>query len=214
VILGDICVSKKRNISRPALGLNPDKLHLPRLRLMSAGEYRKNSIELKIKRRKALENEYSSKMTWSQYLPAVSLYANYYDTDQDIMGMNSRYSNYGLRITMPININAPQDIEASRVEYLRSMVELQDSRKKVENEYRLTLKTIRILDKKISLALSDERLYRDLLKTTKEQAQSGEKTKLDIETMRNSMKMARLDAMIYRIEKQIELLKLYEKVSR
>jgi outer membrane protein TolC len=196
--------------------LDPDTLKLPKLTLIDENEYRALNRELEIRRLRVQQNEYNSKMTWAKYLPVFSLTANYYATDygQPIPGMDDDYYRYGFRISMPLNINAPEDIESSRVEYLRSAVELQDEKKKVDNEYRLVLDTIRIIDKKIELARSDERLYRSLLKSTREQVAAGEKTRLDTEIMRNSMKMARLDAMIYAIEKQIQLLKLYEKIHR
>jgi len=195
---------------------DPDRLKLPRLTLIDAGEYRESHRELEIGELRMKQSEYNSKMTWAKYLPTVSLNANYYATDYEhpLPGMDDDYYRYGFRISLPLNINAPQDIEASRVEYLRAAVQLQDDRKRVESEYRLVLDTIRIIDKKIALARSDEKLYRSLLRSTKEQAAAGEKTPLDVETMSNSMKMARLDARIYEIEKQVQLLKLYEKIKR
>jgi hypothetical protein len=42
----------------------------------------------------------------------------------------------------------------------------------------------------------------------------GEKTQWDVETMKNSMEMAKLDAQVYEVEKQIQLLKLYAKINR
>jgi outer membrane protein TolC len=84
----------------------------------------------------------------------------------------------------------------------------------VRSEYRLVLDTLGIIDKKIALARSDEKLYRSLLKSTREQYKAGEKTIQDVETMKNSMEMAKLDAKIYEIEKQIQLLKLYAKINR
>jgi len=83
----------------------------------------------------------------------------------------------------------------------------------VESEYRLVMDTLAIIDKKIALARSDEELYRGLLRSTKEQASAGQKTASDVEIMRNSMQIARLDARIYEIERQIQLLKLYAKMG-
>jgi outer membrane protein TolC len=194
----------------------PDGLKLPRLTLLGFDEYRTFNMELEAQRLRVAQSEYESKMTWAKYLPTLSLNADYYNTDSDrtLIGMNDNYYRYGFRISMPININAPQDIEASRVAYLKEAVQLQDDRRRVRSEYRLVLDTIGIIDKKIALARSDEKLYRSLLKSTREQFEAGEKTQLDVETMRNSMEMAKLDAQIYGIEKQIQLLKLYAKINR
>jgi outer membrane protein TolC len=194
---------------------NPDRLRLPRLRLIRAKEYRRNNLELAAQRLRVAQSEYESKMAWSKYLPTLSVNANYYDTDpgRPMPGLRDDYYRYGFRITLPLNINAPHDIEASRVKFLQESVQLQDEARKVESEYRLVLDTLKIIDQKIALARSDERLYRNLLKSTKEQAAAGQKTALDVETMRNSMNVARLDAKIYGIERQIQLLKLYAKSS-
>ncbi|WP_456428693.1 TolC family protein [Nitratifractor sp.] len=193
---------------------NPDNLRLPHLRLISRRRYRQNNLELEAQRLQLAGSEYNSKMTWSKYLPTLSVNANYYDTDSNrpLIGMHDNYYRYGFQISMPLSVNAPQDIEAGRVRYLQQAVQLQDKRKSVASEYKLVLDTIAIIDKKIALARSDEKLYRSLLASTKEQAQAGQKTQLDVETMRNAMEMAKLDAKVYEVEKQIQLLKLYGKI--
>jgi len=199
---------------------NPDRLKTPHLKLIDREAYRRNNMELEVQRGRVDQYEYNSKMTWAKYLPTFSLDGTYYRTNDDPgsyappPGTKENYYQYGFRISMPLSVNAPQDIEASRVAYLQQAVQLQDDRRRVESEYQLVLDTIRIIDKKIALARSDEKLYRELLRSTKEQAQAGEKTSLDVETMRNSMEMAGLDARIYEIEKQIQLLKLYAKINR
>ena len=193
---------------------NPDNLRLPHLRLISRRRYRQNNLELEAQRLQLAGSEYNSKMTWSKYLPTLSVNADYYDTDSNrpLIGMHDDYYRYGFQISMPLSVNAPQDIEAGRVRYLQQAVQLQDKRKSVASEYKLVLDTIAIIDKKIALARSDEKLYRSLLASTKEQAQAGQKTQLDVETMRNAMEMAKLDAKVYEVEKQIQLLKLYGKI--
>ena len=193
---------------------NPDNLRLPHLRLISRRRYRQNNLELEAQRLQLAGSEYNSKMTWSKYLPTLSVNANYYDTDSNrpLIGMHDNYYRYGFQISMPLSVNAPQDIEAGRVRYLQQAVQLQDKRKSIASEYTLVLDTIAIIDKKIALARSDEKLYRSLLASTKEQAQAGQKTQLDVETMRNAMEMAKLDAKVYEVEKQIQLLKLYGKI--
>ena len=193
----------------------PDRLRLPKLTLIRKEEYRKKNLELAVQKMRVKQSEANSKMTWAKYLPTLALNANYYDThsDRPLPGMRDDYYRYGFRISMPININAPQDIEANRVDFLRQAVQLQDDRRRVESEYRLVMDTLAIIDKKIALARSDEKLYRGLLRSTKEQASAGQKTASDVEIMRNSMQIARLDARIYEIERQIQLLQLYAKMG-
>ncbi len=193
---------------------NPDKLRLPRLRLISLAKYKKSNLKLAANKLRALEKKYSSKMIWTKYLPTVTAYAHYQYTDQHTPGTFKGYKNYGFRITMPISINAPSDIEAGRLDYLLAMTKVRDERKIIKAEYALVRASLRMLDRKIALAKKDEKLYRRLLQSTKDLAKAGEKTKLDIQTMKNSLAIKKLDRRIFYIDKQLQLLKLYAKIGR
>ena len=70
-----------------------------------------------------------------------------------------------------------------------------------------------ILDKKIYLAQKDEKVYKNLLRLTKDLARAGEKTSLDADIMSNSLQIRKLDQKIYRIDKQLKLLQLYIRVE-
>ena len=196
---------------------DPYSLKIPRLKLIEKRSFLASNMEIERERLEALSKDYESSMTLSKYLPSLSVFGSYNDEkgDYDISmkDYSDSYYRVGLRLSMPININSLQDIEASRVEYLKSMVQLQEKRKEAENEYDTILTTISLIESKIALARSDEKLYSKLLKSTQELYRAGSKTKLDIDTLKNSMQMARLDAQVYELEKQIQLLKLYEKVN-
>jgi hypothetical protein len=70
-----------------------------------------------------------------------------------------------------------------------------------------------ILDKKIVLAKKDEKVYKNLYRLTKNLADAGEKTSFDADIMYNSLQIRKLDQEIYKIDKQIQLLKLYVRVE-
>jgi outer membrane protein TolC len=192
---------------------NPNKIRLPKLKMLSLKQYKKNNLKLAAEQLHAMEQHYSSKMTWTKYLPTVSVYARYRYSDEKRPGTMKGYENYGLRVTMPLSVNAPADIEANRLAYLVSQVKVRDQFKILYTEYRLVKASLHILDRKITLAKKDEALYRRLLKSTRNLAKAGEKTELDIQTMRNSLAIKKLDRRIYYLEKQIQLLKLYAKVA-
>ena len=69
---------------------------------------------------------------------------------------------------------------------------------------------IKIGDKKIKLSLESKELYEKLLVDTQKLYEAGYKTKYDVDTLKNSLKIAELDSKIYEIDKQYELLNLYE----
>jgi len=193
---------------------NPDKLRMPKLHLLSLKHYAKKNLNLAAKKLRALEKRYSSRMTWTKYLPTVTAYAHYRYTDEFIPGTMKVSKNYGLRVSMPLSVNAPADIEASRLDYLLAQVRVRDQRKVIRAEYALVRASLRILDRKIALAKQDESLYRRLLKNTEELRKAGQKIDQDIQTMRNSLAMKKLDRRIFYLDKQLQLLKLYAKVAR
>ena len=193
---------------------NPDKLRLPKLKLLSLKHYKKNNLKLAAQKLHALEKHYSTKMTWTKYLPTVTAYARYQYTDSYTPDHMKGYKNYGFRVTMPLSIQAPGDIEAARLDELLAQVQVRDQRKIINAEYALVRSSLRILDRKIALSKKDEALYRRLLENTRQLAKAGEKTEQDVQTMRNSLEMKKLDRRIYYLEKQLQLLKLYEKVAR
>jgi len=210
----ELNLAKLRNSFKLLSRKNPDRLRVPHLKMISLKHYQRNHADVAKKRLQTLEKKYSSKMTWAKYLPTISVNARYTNTNQSSPGMDDDYSTYGFKISVPLNINSATDIESSRVSYMQSMTELQDSRRAVALEYDIVRKSIAILNKKSALARKDEALYTRLYSRTKDLVKAGEKTKEDAQTMRNSLEIKKLDRKIYAIEKQQELLKLYMKVTR
>ncbi|WP_294951087.1 TolC family protein [Sulfurovum sp.] len=195
----------------------PEELRLPKLKLIDKLHYRRENLELKRDTQRALEMDYKEKMTWAKYLPMVSLQGQYTDGDLNPLfpspNLNGSYYNYGFTVSMPIDINALSDIELSKVEKLQAATEVIDRKHKVSEEYDWIRNSLHILDKKISLARKDEKIYGNLYKVTKNLAEAGEKTLYDANVMKNSQQIRRLDQRIYSIDKQIQLLKLYIRVE-
>ncbi len=194
----------------------PEKLKLPKLKLISKENYRRENLELKRDTLLAEESEYQKHMTIAKYLPAVSLQGQYIDGDLNPLwggGLKERYYNYGFSVSMPIDINAYPDIESSKVARLRAATQVLDRKKTVDEEYEWIRNSLHILDKKIALARKDEKVYSSLYKLTKNLAEAGEKTSLDVAVMRNSREIRKIDQKIYQIDKQIQLLKLYIRVE-
>ena len=195
----------------------PDGLRLPVLKLMSKSNYSEQNLELKKDRLRAEQSAYNANVTTAKYLPTVSLQGQYIDGDLNPLyerpGMEEKYYNYGFTVSMPIDINSLTDIEASKVEKLRAAVQVLDRKDQVREEYEWVHNSLKILDKKIVLAQKDEKVYKSLYRVTKNLVQAGEKTSLDADIMQNSLQIRRLDQKIYKIDKQVQLLKLYIRVE-
>ena len=198
---------------------NPYSLRLPALKLMSKTKYREANLELKRDRLRAEQSDYNEKVTWAKYLPAVSLQGQYTDGDINPLFarpdslLQERYYNYGFTVSIPIDINAPSDIELAKVEKLKAAVEVLDKKEQVKEEYNWIGNSLGILDKKIALANQDESVFKNLYQLTKNLADAGEKTTYDADVMFNSLQIRKLDQQIYAIDKQIQLLKLYIRVE-
>ncbi|WP_415406255.1 TolC family protein [Sulfurovum sp. CS9] len=195
----------------------PDGLRLPVLKLMSKSNYSEQNLELKKDRLRAEQSAYNANVTTAKYLPTVSLQGQYIDGDLNPLyarpGIEEKYYNYGFTVSMPLDINSLTDIEASKVEKLRAAVQVLDRKDQVTEEYEWIHNSLNILDKKIVLAKKDEKVYQSLFRLTKNLAQAGEKTSLDADIMQNSLQIRKLDQKIYKIDKQVQLLKLYIRVE-
>lgn len=198
---------------------NPEELKLPTLKLMSKKHYTRENLDLKTDKLRAKVSNYNEKITWAKYLPTVSLQGQYIDGDLNPLfigpgsSLQEKYYNYGFSVSMPLDVNAFIDVEASKVEKLRAAAQVLDRQETVKEEYQWIYNSLIVLDKKIALAKQDEKVYQNLFRVTKNLANAGEKTSLDTEIMNNSLQIRKLDQKIYGIDKQVHLLKLYIRVE-
>ena len=198
---------------------DPHTLKLPKLRLIDRKVYSRQNLELERDRLKAVQEAYNAKITWAKYLPTLSVHARY--TDEDInplfartgSGLKEKYRTYGFTLSMPLDINMFADVEASKVAALKAKTEVIEREKRIEEEYRMAQKRLKMIGQKIALAQKNEKLYRNLYRVTRNLAKAGEKTDYDTRMMYHSLQIKKLDKEIYRIDRQIELLKLYAKVK-
>ena len=188
-----------------------NSVSLPRFSLIDKSEFLDKSLLLKQKSAKVIVANYQKKMTLANYLPSVTFNAGYYNTH----GFNSKeYSDFGLKISMPIfDLNRGRTIEIKRLEYLKSKLQLQDTKRAESENFDLSIKKIKLLKKKIALAKEDLNLYDKLLLSTKDSYKAGEKTIYDVKTLENSKETMAIDIKIFKIDIQLSLLDLYAKMN-
>ena len=192
---------------------NPKRLKLPKLKLMSRDNYKSKNLELKRDIFKAEQASNNVKVTWAKYLPAVYLRGQYTTGDPQFTSMQGDYYSYGVVVSMPIDFNSYKDIESSKVAKLKSAISVLDKKDSIDKEYQWIKDSLRIINKKINLAHKDERIYKNLYRVTKNLVRAGEKTKLDSDIMYNSLQIRKIDQKIFRIDKQVQLLKLYARMD-
>ena len=190
---------------------------VPHLELISSEDFIQHNIVLKQNSAEIEKNYYYKNVTTAKYLPRVSVTAGYnwskseqqFSSSVGFKNDNSYYD-YGIRVTMPLDINVLRDIESSKIDYLKSKVVSKDKQRELKALFKQVIHNIDNFDKKIALSNETIDIYTRLLDDTKRLYEAGYKTQYDIDTLENSLKIQNIDSRIYKIDKQLELLNLYE----
>lgn len=195
---------------------------VPHLKLVSSEDFLEHNIDIKQLQSERERNRFNKNVTIAKYLPKVSLTAGYnWDKQEDVsfMGAGSafnppetEYYNYGLKATIPIDINTFRDVESSRVEYLKSLVVIDDKKRELTALYEQVTQNLINFDKKIKLSIENKALYSKLLDETSQLYTAGYKTEYDVRNLANSVEIEKVDQRIFELDKQLELLNLYEKL--
>ncbi|OUR70330.1 hypothetical protein A9Q76_07720 [Arcobacter sp. 31_11_sub10_T18] len=193
-----------------------DSINLPTLSIIDKNNFlRKNLNVLKITA--DIEKKYQFKgMSISKYLPTLNVTYDYYNHhDQDGLSSTSTdsASTYGFNITIPLDTKVFNDIESSKLDYLKAKVELQNIIIEEQNFLKLKLAKLNMYDAKISLAKDDFNLYTSLLEDLSISFEAGLNARADVDIMKNSKKIKSLDIKIFDIDKQIELLDIYARIN-
>jgi len=192
---------------------NPDKLKLPTLKLVSKDRFLNSNLDIDAANAEVINNKNLQALTRSKYLPTVSVGASYTKFSPKPFGMRKdSVTNYSLSVSMPLSVNMNNDLEIAKLNSIISSIKAKQTKKDAKVDYNLVLKKISIINRKIALAKKEASAYKRLLKATKNLYKAGQRSKSDVELFRNSYKIKKLDAQIYSVAKQIELLKLYKKM--
>ncbi|MFW0694406.1 TolC family protein [Aliarcobacter butzleri] len=152
------------------------------------------------------QNEY--KRTKSKYLPALNLTGavGYQDSTTK---KSQDYYNYGASITMPLNYTFSNDIEYSKLVYLQNRKKEELTSIELEKVYDSSIETIKQFENRINLALNDIKLYEELLELNQEEFNAGFKADEDVQTLKNSKEIRKLDIEKYKLNIKKELLYIY-----
>jgi len=193
-----------------------DSIILPTLSIIDKHNFlRKNLNVLKITA--DIEKKYQFKgMSISKYLPTLNVtydYYNHHDDDGRSSSSADSASTYGFNITIPLDTKVFNDIESSKLDYLKAKVELQNINIEEQNFLKLKLAKLGMYDSKIKLAKDDFNLYTSLLEDLSISFEAGLNARADVDIMKNSKKIKSLDIKIFDIDKQIELLGIYARIN-
>lgn len=189
---------------------------LPVFTLIEDDTYMENNLNvLKLKEDMNSKNHFSI-MTITKYLPTINFtydYTKYHDYDNNV-NINENRELMGLNLTIPLDIRTLNDIQSSRIDYLKSRISLNTTILEEENFYKTTLSKIKMIESKKNIANEDYKLYTSLLDDITQAAQAGLNSFADVQTLDNSKTIKSYDIKILELERQIELLELYAKVAQ
>jgi len=221
--LYDIQTARERLISSfNALSeLDHESATIPHLEILNEEEFLKYNIALKVAESKIQKDKYNKNVTIAKYLPRVSITAGYNWTKSEnqkfsaggiiIDGSNElQYYDYGIKASMPLDINTFRDIESAKVDFLKSEVVKEDKIVQLKSMFEQVMQNIKNLERKKLLSVENRDIYAKLLKDTKELFRAGYKTDYDVSILKNSVSISEINAEIFEYDKQLELLTLYE----
>ena len=222
-VLYDLQTNLERLISKfgAISDLDYEEAKLPRLELIGSDDFLENNIDIHQAISEGEKNLYNKDVTTAKYLPSISFTAGYnWDKLENPSFAGSsvpsppetKYYNYGLKATMPLDFNTFRDIEAAQVEYLKSLVVVDDKKRELSALYEQVTQNIKNFEKKIELSVENEALYSKLLDETSQLFRAGYKTQYDVQNLTNSVEIEKVDQKMFELDKQLELLNLYEKL--
>lgn len=216
--LYELQANKERLISKFSAISDLEYQHakIPNLQLIEEDEFLSNNISYALSKSLSEKNRYSSDVTTTKYLPKVSIYGGYNWDDTanlDASDKKTNYATYGLKLSIPLSVSTFDDIESSKLEYLESKNLELDKKRELKATFEQVMQNIKNFDKKKLLSIQNTKIYGELLEETAELYHSGYKTEFDVEVLKNSSEVQKLDTFIYEFDKQLELLTLYEMYS-
>lgn len=219
--LFDLQAQKEKLISKfhSISDIDHKTAYIPILKNITKEQFLSSNIVLKLYETQRKKNDYMKSVVLAKYLPSFNIVASYtHDevTNPSFAGTPvsspepTTYYNYGFNISMPIDFNTFRDIQSVKIDHLKSSVMVEDKKRELISLYEQVEQNLKKYQKKIVLAQENYNIYKKLLDDTKQLYTAGYKAKMDVDLLQNSADMAQLDILIYKIDKQLELLNLYE----
>jgi len=219
--LYDIQTNKERAISKfnAISDMKYEDAPIPELKLINQDEFLENNIVLNMSKSEINRNKYNKNVTLSKYLPQINFVAGYNwkesQNQQFIPGAESisnetDYYNYGVKASLPLDINSFRDVESSKIDYLKSVLVIEDKKREQKAIFEQVMQNIENFEKKKQLSVENRDIYEKLLADTVDLYKAGYKTEYDVELLQNSVEIQKIDVEVFGMDKQLELLTLYE----
>lgn len=188
-----------------------EKLKIPTVPLVSKNAYLSKNMELDQYNAFTQRDQFGYQVTKSSYYPKLSLNGSvgYNDYQGNKIGYDGDNYSYGVSVSMPIDYNAKDSIESSKLQLLTTKTSSLDRKAEIEEEYDNSILNIESFKEKISVAKEMKKMYQELYKVTRAQSLTGFKTSYDAESIENSLKIQSLEINIQKYNILIQKIELY-----
>lgn len=189
---------------------------LPIFKMFNEKEFLENNIELKKIEADVMKKGNYSYMTMAKYLPSINAYytySKYHDIDNNTKFSKENDQTFGLTLNIPFDSRTFNDIQSKKIDYLKSKLNLENSKDDEKTFFKTKLDKVAMLDERLQITKDDLEVYDSILKIINEEKEAQIKTQSDLDTLQNSQKIKSLDLKIYEIDKQLELLEMYAKLQ-
>ena len=189
---------------------------LPTFKLFDEKEFLENNLNLKKIEADVMKKGNYSYMTMAKYLPSVNAYytySKYHDTDNKPGIEKENDQTVGLTLNIPLDSRTFNDIQSKKIDYLKSKLNLENSKDDEKTFFKTKLDKISMIDERLQITKDDLEVYDSILKIINEEKEAQIKTQSDLDTLQNSQKIKSLDLKVYEIDKQLELLEMYVKLQ-
>jgi len=214
--LYDIETNKERVISKfhAISDMNHENASVPTLKLITQEQFLEQNIILGMSESEIIKNGYAKDLSVTKYLPRVNATAGYSwdksNTSYQFGPNEKEYYSFGFKANLPLDINSFKDVESSKIDYLKSKLVVEDRKRELIALFEQVMQNIDNFEKKKQLSVENRDIYEKLLVDTQDLFRAGYKTQYDVELLQNSLEIQKGDVEIYEIDKQLELLTLYE----
>ncbi|GAX87406.1 conserved hypothetical protein [Lebetimonas natsushimae] len=216
----DLTLFKLKKNFEKISSLDIEKVDLPYFKLIEKKDYVNKNLEYLSARDNIKIKKDLYKMNIGDNLFSININGNYNvvknNYKENLPNLDEstyNYYNIGISLNYPLRFNALNSIEKTKIDYLKSRIELNDKKNELSKEYESYIRELQNIDKKIKIYTENIKIYNSLITSTKDAIKGGDATPLDLEIMRNSKQTSELNIKILRLQKQKILLNLYYKLS-
>ena len=188
-------------------------IDFPKVSLLNKDEFLANSSQKRYTQIESKISQTQYQKTKSSYLPSLKINGSAGYNNSDTTNNLDDYYKYGASISIPLSYTSSNDIQQSKLIFLKNKKEEDLTYIELENTYETSYETIKQYEKRINLALNDIKLYEELLRLNQEEYNAGFKAMEDVDTLKNSKEIRQLDIEKYKLYIKKEILFLYFQIS-